>query len=180
MKQRLRHFIYFILLVGLDQGSKIWIKANIEFNNPISIIPNTLVLQYHENTGAVWGILGGQVILLSILSTIILAGLCYVYLKIPKDKKFNALKIITVFLTAGAVGNLIDRIFRRYVVDFIYFELINFPIFNIADSYITVSAILLFVLSIFYYKNEDFEFIDQLFTFKKKNKNDIENNSSDH
>ena len=57
---------------------------------------------------------------------------------------------------AGAIGNLIDRISLKYVVDFIYFELIDFPIFNIADCYLTVSSFLLIILAIFYYKENDF------------------------
>lgn len=78
------------------------------------------------------------------------------------------MKLIFVFIMAGAIGNMIDRFTLKYVVDFLYFSLINFPIFNIADCYVTVSAILLFALAIFYYKEEDMAFIDQLFSKKKK------------
>ena len=64
---------------------------------------------------------------------------------------------------AGAIGNLIDRITLKYVVDFVYIELIDFPIFNIADNYLTLSSILLVILGIFHYKEEDFDFIDKIF-----------------
>jgi signal peptidase II len=88
------------------------------------------------------------------------------------EKKFNLLKVIMDFIMAGAIGNLIDRIFIGYVTDFIYVELIDFPVFNIADSYITVAAFLLVILSLFYYKDEDFAFLEKLIPFKKNKDQD--------
>jgi signal peptidase II len=170
MKQRIKHLILFIVLLGIDQVMKFWAKATIMNNDPIVIIPKVLKLQYHENSGAVWGIMSGKVSFLRILTFFILLFIIYLYFKIPKDKKYNPLKIITVFILAGAVGNLVDRVFLGYVVDYIYFEIINFPLFNVADSYLTVSSALLFLLAIFYYKEEDFAFLDQIFKIKKKNK----------
>jgi signal peptidase II len=172
MKQRIKHLILFILLIGIDQAVKFWVKANLMDKDPIVLIPKVLKLQYHQNSGAVWGIMSGKASYLSIFTFFILIFILYLYFKIPMDKKYNAIKIITVFIMAGAVGNWIDRIFLNYVVDFIYFEIINFPLFNIADSYLTVSSILLFILAIFVYKDEDFAFLDQLFKRKKKDKED--------
>lgn len=168
MKQKLRHLILFILLTVIDQGVKLWVRQTLMNNDPIVIIPDVFSLQYHENTGAVWGIMSGKVQFLSIFTFIILIFIVFLYFKIPQDKKYNPLKLITVFIVAGAVGNLIDRISLGHVVDFLYFELINFPLFNIADSYLTVSCIVLFLLAIFYYKDTDFEFLDRLFGTKKK------------
>ena len=72
-------------------------------------------------------------------------------------------------ITGGAVGNFIDRVFRHYVVDFIYFELINFPIFNVADMYVVCAAALLIIVSLFVYKDDtDFDFL----SFKKGEKNE--------
>ncbi|MDF2611753.1 MAG: hypothetical protein K0R92_3227 [Lachnospiraceae bacterium] len=170
MKQRIKHLILFILLIGIDQAVKFWVKATLMDKDPIVLIPNVLKLQYHQNSGAVWGIMSGKASYLSIFTFFILLFILYLYFKIPMDKKYDALKIITVFISAGAVGNWIDRIYLNYVVDFIYFEIINFPLFNIADSYLTVSSILLFILAIFYYKDDDFAFLDQLFKRKKKDK----------
>ena len=166
MKQRFRHLLYLVLLVTLDQVSKIWAKARLP-QKPITIIPGVLKLQYHENTGAVWGVMSGKTLFLTILTFIILIALAYMYIKIPQGKKYMPLQIAWIFIISGAIGNLVDRIFRKYVVDFIYFELIDFPIFNIADSYITVSCIFLLILVFFYYKEEDLEFLD-LSLFKKK------------
>ena len=69
--------------------------------------------------------------------------------------------MICVAMTAGAIGNMIDRFCRGYVVDFFYFSLIDFAIFNVADIYITVSAVLLVILMMFYYKEEDFAFLSR-------------------
>ena len=67
--------------------------------------------------------------------------------------------MLCVTYTAGALGNLIDRIFRGYVVDMIYFVPINFPVFNVADCYVTVSVVLLIILILFVYKEDDFGFL---------------------
>jgi signal peptidase II len=168
MKERIRHLILFIILAAVDQGVKLWVRNTLMNKDPLIFIPDVFSLQYHENTGAVWGIMSGKVQFLSIFTFIILIFIVFLYLKIPQDKKYHPLRLITVFILAGAAGNLIDRIFLGHVVDFIYFELINFPLFNVADSYLTVSCVILFLLAIFYYKDDDFAFLDRLFGSKKK------------
>ena len=73
-------------------------------------------------------------------------------------------------LLAGAAGNFIDRITRNYVVDFFYFEWINFPIFNVADIYVTCSIVLLLIFFLFVYKEDDFELLwSQIFSSGKGN-----------
>ena len=67
------------------------------------------------------------------------------------------LRVLCVLIAAGGIGNLIDRIFRGFVVDMIYFRLIDFPVFNVADIYVTVFTILLFVLILFKYSDEEFD-----------------------
>ncbi|MBE5967992.1 MAG: signal peptidase II [Lachnospiraceae bacterium] len=175
MKEHIRHFIYLCILIVIDQASKYWAKAALSAGNAITIIPKVLKLQYHENSGAVWGILQGKAGALSILTIFILAALFFVYLHIPKDKKYTVLKLVFLLIAAGAVGNMIDRIHYNYVVDFIYFELINFPVFNIADSYVTVASALIIILAIFYYKDEDLAFLEQMFRKKKTGKQDNAN-----
>ena len=140
MKERIKHLIAFVVLVVLDQGTKYWARTDLQENGPVTLISKVLKLLYHENTGAVWGIMTGKVQLLSIVTSIILIGMVIIYFKMPKEKKYKPLQWILVAIIAGAVGNLIDRIALQYVVDFIYFELINFPIFNIADCYVTISV----------------------------------------
>jgi len=168
MKQKLRHLSYFILLIIIDQVTKYWARTVLKTDGSISIIPGVLKLQYHENTGAVWGIMTGKTGFLSVITVILSVILVFLYFKIPKKRKYLPIQIIWIFIMAGAVGNFIDRISLKYVVDFIYFELIDFPIFNIADTYLTVSCFLLLFLGIFYYKDTDLEFLDDIFKSKHK------------
>lgn len=168
MKERIKHLILLIILLAIDQVSKFWVRTYLINHSPVIIIPKVLNLQYYENTGAVWGILSGKIPFLILFTFFLLAVILYVYIKIPSGKKYNILKILAVFIIAGALGNLSDRILLGHVVDFIYFEIINFPLFNFADSCLTVSSILLFILAIFYFKDEDFAFLSSK---KKKNIN---------
>ena len=81
--------------------------------------------------------------------------LAYLYLRTPVRKRYLPLLAVYLFLVAGALGNLIDRILYRYVIDFIYFSLIDFPVFNVADIYVTCSIVVLFLLILFYFKDMD-------------------------
>lgn len=98
--------------------------------------------------------------------------LCVWYRKIPVSKRFRLLNVVVILFVAGALGNLIDRIVNNYVVDFFYFSLINFPIFNVADIYVTVAAFMFIILGLFYYKEEDFSLIfpDKSMKIEKENK----------
>ncbi|WFR54741.1 signal peptidase II [Anaerocolumna sp. AGMB13025] len=158
--KKIRHLIYLILLIALDQLTKYLAAAHLK-DGPMAVIPNIFELYYHENNGAVWGIMSGKISILIVATVIIMGGMIYFYTKIPAGKRYNVMRLILVFIAAGAIGNLIDRSIKKYVVDFLYFKLIDFPIFNLADCYVTISAILLIVLSLFYYKDEDFAFLNR-------------------
>ncbi len=158
-----------IVLILFDQWTKYMVLMHIKPISSIPLIPEVLSFTYHENRGAVWGIMQGQIPILIVSTVIILAAVLYIYFKIPDTKKYIWLRIVAVLITSGAIGNFIDRIFRQYVVDFIYFELINFPIFNVADIYVCVASGLLILVSIFVYKEDsDFDFI----SFKKGEKHE--------
>jgi signal peptidase II len=109
----------------------------------------------------------GQQTFFVISALIAVAVITYVYFKLPWKKRFHPLRAVVLFIAAGAVGNLIDRLVLGYVVDFFYFELIDFPIFNVADIYVTCATIILALLILFYYKEDE---LDCLFP-KKKEKN---------
>lgn len=162
-KKRLLTFVLFIIstavLVTFDQWTKSLASEHLKGHEDISLIPGALCLHYLENRGAAFGIFQDQRVFLLLLTALILMCVCYVLWKIPSDKKYNLLKLLCFMLTAGGIGNLIDRVRLNYVVDFIYFSLIDFPVFNVADIYVTVSMFLLLVLVFFYYKDEDFQFL---------------------
>ncbi|MDF2802954.1 MAG: hypothetical protein K0S61_2857 [Anaerocolumna sp.] len=157
--KRIRHLLYIIALLAFDQFTKYLVVANLKEDGPFQLIPKVFQLTYHENDGAVWGILSGKIPFLVVLTCVIMSLLVFVYFKIPMEKRYDLMRLILIFIAAGAIGNFIDRIVRGFVVDFLYIELIDFPVFNVADCYITISSVLLIILSIFYYKDEDFEFL---------------------
>lgn len=144
-----------LVLVLLDQLSK---QAAVEYlkNSPdLILIPGVLQLHYLENTGAAFSLLEGKMTLFYITTPILAALLAYLYLRTPARKRYLPLLIVYLFLIAGALGNLIDRILYQYVIDFIYFSLINFPVFNVADIYVTCSTVVLFLLILFYFQDMD-------------------------
>ena len=142
-------------LVGFDQWTKALAVSNLMGQDPFVLLPGVFEFHYSENRGAAFGILQNQRLFFLILTVIILAFIVFAFIKIPSTKKFRPLQYLCVLIAAGAIGNMIDRFFMGYVVDFLYFSLIDFPIFNVADCYITCSAILLIILIAFYYKDED-------------------------
>lgn len=160
--------IWVIVLVIIDQYTKFLAKTNLENKDPIAIIEDIFELHYLENTGAAFGMLQDQILLFVIITVITILAILYIFSKIPYERHYTPLRYILIFIIAGAIGNCIDRVLNSYVVDFLYFKLIDFPIFNVADSYVSVSAILLVLLFVFYYKDEDLDFIN----FKKMDKVD--------
>lgn len=132
-----------LLLVVIDQISKILILNNTQLNDSIEIIKNFFYITYTHNTGAAFSILLGKRIFL-ILITIIVLVILFNYIK--KNKITRKIELISLSLVVGgSLGNLIDRIIRGYVIDFIDIKIFgyDFPIFNIADSFITIGVILL-------------------------------------
>ena len=84
-----------------------------------------------------------------------IAVFAYCYVRLLNQQSYRILRMLCVTYTAGALGNLIDRIFRGYVVDMIYFVPINFPVFNVADCYVTVATAALLFLLMKVYSDED-------------------------
>lgn len=159
IKKYILYLVTMFVLVGLDQLVKKLSVIYLKGNNGITIIPNVFRLYYLENQGAAFGVFQGQQALLLIFTIIVLAGVAYLITKVPEQKKYKPLIWVGVFIIAGAIGNMIDRLLYKYVVDMFYFELINFPVFNVADCYVTVSFIVLFILVLFVYKDDELEFI---------------------
>lgn len=112
-------------------------------------------LLYSENRGAAFGMLQGKQIFFLFVAIAVLSVAVFSVIRMPATKKYLPLHVIAMFLSAGAVGNMIDRFTRGYVVDFLYFRLIDFPIFNVADCYVTISMFFFIILFFFYYKEED-------------------------
>lgn len=164
IKQMLIALLICCILMGIDQAVKYWCYFYLREHGPITLIKGVFSFTYTYNPGAAWGMMNGSV-LLSILPLILGAALIFFYHRIPATKRMLPLNIGLMFLFSGAVGNWIDRVTYGYVQDFLYFELIDFPIFNVADCYIVCSSIFLALLFIFYFRDEN-EF-DGMFSLKK-------------
>lgn len=147
--------ISFFVLIILDQITKYAAVLKLKNQESFVLVKDVFELHYLENRGAAFGILQGQKAIFVVITVIILAVIVYVYLKMPVRKRFHFLRVLLVLIAAGAVGNFIDRIRQSYVVDFFYFKAINFPIFNVADIYVTCAAIILVLAILFYYKDDD-------------------------
>lgn len=155
------------LLLGLDQWAKYWAYNDLRINGPVTLIKGVFSFTWTQNDGAAWGMMGGNV-LLNWLPVLIALVILVFYQRVPMTKRMLPLNILMLLLFSGAVGNRIDRSLYGYVQDFLYFELIDFPIFNIADCYIVVSCIAMIFFFLFYYKDEN-EF-KGVFSFRKGNK----------
>ena len=151
--------VLLVVLIALDQLTKKLAVIYLYEQDPIEILPGVFELHFLMNRGAAFGILQNHPYFFAVITCFVLCVLVYAYLKIPFVKRHTLLRLLLVLLMAGAVGNLVDRIRQGYVVDFFYFKLIDFPIFNVADCYVVVSVILLALLVLFYYKEEE---VDQL------------------
>ncbi len=127
---------YFLIVVILDQITKLLIKSNFNINESVNLISNFLNLTFITNTGSAFGILQGFNTYMIFISMIVLGVILFYW-----DKISNKEKIFFAFIMGGIVGNLIDRIAYGFVVDFISFSF--WPAFNVADSAITIGIILL-------------------------------------
>lgn len=187
-KQMCTAGIIALILVAIDQLTKYLAVINLKPSSTgvFVLIPGVFEFRYLENQSAAFGVdllsiiqnifhftywsenplafLRAKMIFFSVITIAVVILLCVWYRKIPVSKRFRLLNVVVILFIAGALGNLIDRIVNNYVVDFFYFSLINFPIFNVADIYVTVAAFMFIILGLFYYKEEDFSLI---FTDKK-------------
>ena len=168
----LLEIITFIILIFFDQLTKYLAVIKLQNNESVTVIKNVINLTYLENKGAAFGIFEDKIVFFAILTIIILSAIVYFKVLIDKvlfnsiitpkiKKKYLTLSWVLVFLFSGAVGNFIDRLRFNYVVDFIQFKFINFPVFNFADILITCSSGLLIILLLFVFKTNDLEYLNK-------------------
>ncbi|PNV63789.1 signal peptidase II [Clostridium sp. chh4-2] len=163
-----KHIIWFllgtVLAVAFDQWTKWMAVLHLSDNPPFVLWDGVFELHYSTNDGAAWGMLSGRQGFFFLVAVVVAALVAYTLYKMPTDKKYLPLEICMMLILSGALGNMVDRVSQGYVVDFLYFKLINFPIFNVADCYVTIATALLLILLFFRYSEEDLAF----FSWKKK------------
>lgn len=158
--------ILFFLMLCLDQWTKYLAILHLKGQPPFSIIKGVLELQYLENTGSAFSMFQDKKIFLLTVSILFLTILLIILFRLPEKKKFYMVHILLSMMIAGGIGNMIDRFRFGYVVDFISLVLIHFPVFNIADTYVSVATCIIFFLFLFVFKEEDLDFL--MFYKKKK------------
>ena len=159
-----RFLIGFVILVGLDQWTKGLASAYLKGSSPLVLIRGVFELYYSENRGAAFGMLQEKQLFFFLIAVLVLGAVAYLIWKMPAERRYMPLAVCLMLICAGATGNMIDRVSQGYVVDFLYFRLIHFPIFNVADCYVTSAAAGLMLLIMFHYKDEDM----MCFSLKKK------------
>ncbi len=142
--------IIFAASIVLDQLTKKWAVGVLKDGSSIKVIGDFLRFTYAENRGAAFSILQDQRVFFIITTVVMLAVMAYIYFKTKNITKLSKLSI--VMIAGGAIGNFLDRLRLGYVVDFIdvrFGSFYNFPIFNIADSFVVCGTILMIILILF-------------------------------
>lgn len=152
-------FMLFVILVIADQLTKHLAVVQLKNQAAYNLINGILEFNYLENRGAAFGVLQNQKYFFVFVALIFIGVIVFVLIKVPAQKKYYSLNILLVMIAAGAVGNMIDRVRYDYVVDFIYLVCIQFPIFNVADIYVTTATVILVFQILFVYKTNDFNFL---------------------
>lgn len=159
---------YIIALLGIavtvfiDQITKYLAVLYLKGKPAKVIIDGVFELQYLENRGAAFGMMQNMQYVFVAGAVVICIIILYLYIRMPYTFRYLPLRICAVLLCAGAIGNMIDRIRLNYVIDFFYFSLIDFPIFNVADCYVVIACIAFALLILFYYRDEnDFKFLSR-------------------
>ena len=151
------------LLILADQLTKLWAVEQLHHaDRVISIIDGVFELRYLENRGVAFGMMEGQIWLFVPITLLISAVIIVMLFRSPM-RKHKMFSIPASMVMAGAIGNLIDRIAYGYVIDFLYFKLIDFPIFNFADCCVVIGAALLFLF--FFFGMKEYEDLPMRTTF---------------
>ena len=151
MKKLIKYILFILAVVAADQVTKWLVMENIALHGHVDFIPGLLSLTYAQNTGAAWSMLEGQRWLFILVFAVLTVLLLLEFFKFHMPfTDFERWLIAAVY--AGGLGNMIDRVRLGYVVDMIQTDFMNFPVFNVADCFITCGCILLIIRLVFFNK----------------------------
>ena len=165
--------IFISLLTALDQFTKYIVLSSFQLYESKPVIDGVFAFTYIQNRGMAWGMFQDKIPVFLIFTSIILIICFRIMYNVVNVKRYRLVKYVLILLISGALGNLIDRVSLGYVVDFLHFELIDFPVFNVADIYVVVSMFSAIILLMFVYSNKEVDEILKL-SFKTKEKQDSE------
>ena len=143
-----------VVLFIADQATKYMALTRLKQVGSVTFIDGFMDFTFVENRGAAFGILDGKVWLLLIMAVAICVVIIAAMLKMPDTREYKWLKWSLMLILAGAVGNVADRLFRGYVIDFFEFTFIKWPVFNMADIYVVIGTIAMAILVLFVIKDD--------------------------
>ncbi|EZP77967.1 lipoprotein signal peptidase [Parageobacillus genomosp. 1] len=148
------YYMIALVVIAIDQWTKWLVVKYMRLGESIPIIPDVFYITSHRNRGAAWGILQGQFWLFYLITVIVVIGLIVYIQRLPRGERLFGVAL--GLMLGGAIGNFIDRLFRKEVVDFIhaYIGTYSFPVFNVADSSLTIGVVLLFIKTFFFATSE--------------------------
>ncbi|HET7522150.1 MAG TPA: signal peptidase II [Bacillales bacterium] len=148
----MRYYVLAFIVLMIDQWTKWLVVRHMKIGESIPVWEGVLSITSHRNRGAAFGILQGQMWLFYIVTVVVVIGVIFYLQKYGRQQPL--LGIALALVLGGAIGNFIDRVFRGSVVDFIYFRIIDYPIFNIADSALVIGVGLIFIHTLLDAKRE--------------------------
>ncbi len=168
--------IIFALLIFFDQFTKYLAVLKLGESGKYDVIPGFISFEMllNGNTGGAWGIFSGKMVFFYVITLVFAAVIVFFIYRANKAQKiefassevnyklirhFQMFEMILVCLLGGAFGNFIDRIRLHYVIDFLSFQFIDFPIFNVSDCIICISIVFLFICIIFVFKDKEFNLL---------------------
>lgn len=149
----MRYIVLFAALLGADQLIKLWTVEHLALGQSQAFWPGLMQLTRVHNYGAAWSSFSGQTAALAVVTVLLMGAVAYLLVRQIVRHPLGV--IAGVMILAGGVGNLIDRLFRGYVVDMFDLTLFSYPVFNFADCCVVVGAILGAVYYLFFYDKYD-------------------------
>ena len=142
-----------LALIAADQGLKYWVVSHLALGESAPLLPGVVQLTRLHNTGAAWSSFSGMTTVLIAVTVVLIVGVLVLLVK--RIVRHPAGVAGCLLILGGGIGNLIDRIFRGYVVDMFNLQLFRYPIFNLADCFVVVGAILGGIYYLFLYEKTD-------------------------